>query len=254
MSGKNVGAYMRSLAITLGFAACFMVASSPASAGTEWNVGLSGGNDGIDGFHVSVGEYYRVPQREVIVVHDRGICDEDLPVVFYLAQRARVHPDSIVMLRKRGMSWMNITLHFGLSPEIYYVPVPVGYGYPHGHAYGHYRHHPRNEWRRMVLRDRDIVNQVNLRFISEHYRYSPERVMKYRSEGRSFAAINRNVRHERHGRVAYNDRRENGDRRNDRDSGRTWREDRNQGHGQGKPGHREKNPHQNPGRENGRGR
>ncbi len=244
MSGKKVGAYMRSLAIATGFVACFMVASSPASAGTQWNVGVSGGKDGIDGFHVSVGEYYRVPEKEVVVVHERGICDEELPVVFFIAQRAHVHPDSIVMLRNRGMSWMNITLHFGLSPEIYYVP--VRYGYPHGNAYGYYQHNPRSEWRRIALKDRDIVNQVNLRFMSEHHGYSPERVMQYRSQGRSFTTINRDITHERHGRVAYNDRKEG------RDNGRTLRENRHQGNVQANSGEWKENRHQKPGRENGK--
>jgi len=254
MNAEKVGAYMRNCAVTAGFIACFMLASSPVSAAAQWNVGISGGNDGIDGFHVSIGEYYRVPAREVVVVRDRGICDEDLPVVFFIAQRAHVHPDSIVLLRHRGMSWMDITLHFGLSPEIYYVPVPVGYVYPQGHAYGYYRNHPRHDWRKIRFQDRDIVNQVNLRFMTEHHRYSPDRVIKYRSEGRSFTRIHRDIAHERHGRVVYTAPRGGRDQRDHRDNGQVRIENRTQDHGRVNHNKREERRRPDQSRENRRGR
>ena len=70
------------------FAAVAILALSfaqPSLATTQWNLGVSIGNEGVNGFHFSVGEYYRVPEREVVVVRKRGIPDEELPVVFLLA-------------------------------------------------------------------------------------------------------------------------------------------------------------------------
>jgi len=194
------------LSLVPGLLVCFLAVSSPSRAETQWNVGVSGGSEGIEGFHVSVGEYYHVPEREVVVIQKRGIHEEELPVVFFLAQRAHVSPEAVVKLRLRGMNWMDITLHFGLSPEIYYVP--VRYGPPYGHAYGHYKKHPKGGWGRHDLRDVDVVNQVNLRFISDHHGYAPEKVMKYRNEGRSFTVIDRDVRYERQGKAKYQDRNE----------------------------------------------
>lgn len=184
--------------------------ASVSLAETNWNVGVSGDSEGIRGFYLSVGDYYRVPEREVVVVRERGIRhDEELPVVFFLAQRARVSPNIIVDLRLRGMSWMDITLHYGLSPEIYYVPVKAGKeGPPYGHAYGYYKKHPKKAWKKIVLRDEDIIDQVNTRFISEYHHYSPEQVMKYRSEGRNFVGIDRDVRAEKHGKEKDKDRKE----------------------------------------------
>jgi hypothetical protein len=185
----------------------FMAVSSPSFAGTQWDVGISGGSEGIDGFTLSIGEYYGVPAREVIVIHDRGIYEEELPVVFHIARRAHVCPGTVVDLRLRGMSWMDITLYFGLSPEIYYVPVVVHhyhhYGPRCGHAYGYYHKHPRGGWSRNELRDRDIVNQVNLKFMAEHHRYAPEKIMRYRSDGRSFRTIDRDIIYEKNGRPKY---------------------------------------------------
>jgi hypothetical protein len=198
---------MNMVAMIIGFAMFFMTISLPSFADTSWNVGISGGSHGIDGFSLSIGDYYQVPEREVAVIHERGIYEEELPVVFYIAQRAHVYPEDVVDLRLRGMSWMDITLHFGLSPEIYYVPVAVDrYGPPHGHAYGYYQNHPRGGWKRNDLRDRDIVNQVNLKFISEHHGYAPEKIMRYRSEGRSFNAIDHDISNEKHGQTRYQNR------------------------------------------------
>ncbi|MEN6475920.1 MAG: hypothetical protein ABFD81_18035 [Syntrophaceae bacterium] len=180
---------------TMGLLLCCVAITQPALADAQWNVGVSGGSGGITGFNLSIGEYYRVPEREVVVVHERGIAEEELPVVFFIAQRAHVRPEAVVDLRLRGMSWMDITLHFGLNPHIYYVPVVIGREYhPYGPAYGYYRSHPRGGWKRGDLRDRDIINQVNLKFLSEHHRYAPEKIMRSRSEGRSFTTIERDIR------------------------------------------------------------
>jgi hypothetical protein len=106
----------------------------------------------------------------------------------------------IVDMRLRGMSWMDITLHYGLGPEIYYVPVAVVHDHPpYGRAYGYYKkHRHHDDWRRIHLRDADIVNQVNLKFMTEHYRYSPEKVMQYRDKGRRFPVINREIWRDHH--------------------------------------------------------
>jgi hypothetical protein len=194
-------------AAALGAIMLLMTTPGTTYADTQWNVGVSGGDHGIDGFHLSIGEYYDVPEREVVVVHDRGIDDDELPVVFFLARRAHVPPEAIVDLRIRGMSWMDITFHFGLEPDIYYVPVTVyeERHYPHGNAWGYYgKYHKKGDWRRIRLSDNDVVNQVNLGFMRNHYRYNPDRVMRYRSEGKRFAAIDREIWRERHGQSREN--------------------------------------------------
>jgi hypothetical protein len=145
-------------------------------------------------FYLAIGEYYRVPEREVIVIRERRIPDYDLPVVFYIAEHAHVAPAVIVDMRLAGRSWMDITLHFGLGPDIYYVPVRKVYGPPYGRAYGYYKNKPRHEWKSIRLDDREVVDMVNLRFMSNRYRYAPEEVMRLRSSGRNFVSINEELR------------------------------------------------------------
>jgi len=186
----------------MGSLLCFMAVALPCMADSYWNVGVSGGRSGLDGFSFSIGEYYGVPEREVIVIHDRGIYEEELPVVFYLARQAHVRPGYVVDLRLSGMSWMDITLYLGLVPDIYYVPVVIDRRwYPYGPHYRYYHHHPRGGWTRHDLDDRDIINQVNLRFMSERHHYAPEKIMRYRSEGRSFHDIDRYISRDQQGKT-----------------------------------------------------
>jgi len=159
--------------------------------------GISGGDRGVDSFYLAIGDYYRVPEREVVVVRERHIPDDEIPVVFFIASRAGVSSQTVLNMRLGGSSWMDIALHFGLGPDVFYVPVEGNYGPPYGHAYGYYRHHKRGQWKDIRLGDADVVNFVNLRFMSEHYGYSPDKVIRMRSEGRGFRDINNNFHREK---------------------------------------------------------
>jgi len=164
--------------------------------GSAQNVstGISIADGELRSFYLAIGDYYRVPEPRVVHVkkHYR-VRDEELPVVFFLASRAHVEPDVVIDLRfRQRMSWLNITFHFGLTPEIYYVPVQR-VGPPYGKAYGHYKKHE-HDYKRVVLADADVVNLVNLRFISDYHHVAPEMVMDMRSQGGRFVVINEEVR------------------------------------------------------------
>lgn len=164
-----------------------VIAAPGAVAQTAYSVSAS-----IGDFYVAVSNYYQVPKNEVIVVRERRIPDEELPVVFFIAQRAHVPPARIADMRLRGSSWWDISVRYGLNAEVYYVPVAVRTGPPYGRAYGHYKK-PRNEWRTLVLTDADIVNLVELRFMSEHYHVAPERIIEMRERNVDFVSIHRDV-------------------------------------------------------------
>jgi hypothetical protein len=159
------------------------------------DLGISIGDEGVKGFYLAVGDYYRMPEKEIVIVHERHIPDEEIPVIFFIAKMARVKPATIIDLRLGGKTWMNIIVHFGLNPEIFYVPVREGIviGPPYGKAYGYYKKRPRKEWKTIVLGDNDIINLVNLRFISEYYNYEPEKVIKLREGGKNFIVVNQEV-------------------------------------------------------------
>ena len=195
---ENMRRFLRGpRSIMIGLLMFLIAAFIPTFAEAQENSGVPGVGEVIASFLISMSEYYLVPEKEVEVVYKRGFHEEDLPVVFFIAQRAHASPEAVADLRLKGMNWMDITTHYGLSPEIYYVPVRTGP--PYGHAYGYYNKHSKGGWHRDDLEDGDIVNQVNLKFISEHHKYSPEKVMEYRSEGKSFTIIDRDIRQVKQG-------------------------------------------------------
>jgi hypothetical protein len=164
-----------------------LMAARSADAQTAYSVSAS-----IGDFHVAVSNYYHVPEREVIVVRERRIPEEELPVVFFIAQRAHVAPATIVDMRLHGRSWWDISVRYGIHADAYYVPVVVRSGPPYGRAYGHYKK-PRKEWNTIVLSDPDIVNLVELRFMSEHYHVAPERIVEMRERDVDFVTIHGDV-------------------------------------------------------------
>jgi hypothetical protein len=165
-----------------------LIAARGADAQTAFSVSASVGD-----FHVAVSNYYRVPEREVIVVRERRIPDEELPVVFFIAQQARVPAARIVDMRLHGASWWDISVRYGIGADVYYVPVTVVHsGPPYGRAYGHYKK-PRKQWNTIVLTDADIVNLVELRFMSEHYHVAPDRIVELRERDVDFVTIHSDV-------------------------------------------------------------
>ncbi len=162
------------------------------SAGMD--LGVSIGDDGLKSFYFAVSDHYRVSERDVVAVKKKNVSHEELPVVFFIAKRARVSAETVIGLRLGGSSWMDISLRFGLTPDIYYVPVKKAGGPPYGKAYGHYKNKPKNQWGTIRLSDSDVVNMVNLKFISEHYGYSPDEIIHMRSAGKNFVLINSEVK------------------------------------------------------------
>lgn len=161
------------------------------------DLGVSVSDGRLRDFYLAVGDYYRVPAHNVVELRDRYRCqDEELPIAYFLSARAHVTPAAILSLRIQRMSWLAITLHYGLSPDIFFIPVrtdPVGP--PYGKAYGHYRRYgPSKDWKRVALDDYDVVALVNLRFLSEYHGMPPETVMGMRGRQASFVAINDEIK------------------------------------------------------------
>jgi hypothetical protein len=184
-----------------------MSAATASAQNVSAGVSIANGNNS---FYFAIGDYYHVPQTRVVYVRDHyHVHDEELPVVFFLASRAHVNPQAIIDLRiRRRMSWLNITFNYGLTPEIFYVPLKR-VGPPYGNAYGYYKKHKKN-YKKVVLADNDVVNLVNLRFMSDYHGIAPEVVMDRRGKGEKFVAMNNNLRAEKMKRRDRNDDRGNG--------------------------------------------
>ncbi len=174
------------------------------------NLGLSITDGKIRSFYLSISSYFGVPEAKVLHVQSAyRLRDEELPVVFFIAARARVEPEAVIQLRLKGMSWWDISLHFKLSPEVFFVPVTVVHiGPPYGRAYGYYRQfREKKSWGQAVLSDVEIVDLVNLRFISDYHKIPPERVIEMRGRGEKFIDIHEKIIREKgQGKAAEKDR------------------------------------------------
>ncbi|HOL45403.1 MAG TPA: hypothetical protein PK100_02925 [Candidatus Saccharicenans sp.] len=160
------------------------------------NLGVSFADSRLLGFYFSISKYFNVPSETVIDIRSRyRLADEDLPVVFFIAKQARVEPSLIINLRLKGLSWWDISVQFGLNPEIFFVPVTVvKIGPPYGKAYGYYRHyHGQKKWGEVILSDEDIINLVNLKFIADTQQVEPERIMEMRARGLGFVDIHESI-------------------------------------------------------------
>lgn len=178
----------------------FALIVSPALAhAIDFGFGLQVDDEGRKSFYLAVSSHYQVPEKEIVVVRERRVPDEEMPVVFFLASRLNVSPKTIIDLRLGGKSWMDITFQYGKTAEIFYVPVENVSGPPYGHAYGHFKKRSKNKWNEIRLSDDDIVNFVNLKFISDHYGWTPDEVVKMRQNGKDFVDINHEVKQKKSG-------------------------------------------------------
>lgn len=174
-----------------------LAANTAPAQDPQVDFGISIADGEIRNFYLAVSNHYHVPGREVVAVRDRyRFRDEELPVIYFLAARARVKPAAVIDLRMSRMSWLDISLHFGLTPEIFFVPVTVEkVGPPYGKAYGYYKkYRPKKEWKRIVLSDVEVVDLVNLRFISEYHKLAPSEVIAMRGQGKNFVNINAQIK------------------------------------------------------------
>jgi len=187
--------------VVKGLLACFtgliLIQGVAAAQVRDVDFGISITDGRLRDFYLAVGDHYGVPPRQVVEVHEHYRCpDEDLPVVYFLAARAHVEPAAIISLRVQKMPWLDIAFHYHLTPDIFFVPVTMErIGPPYGHAYGYYRKYgPTRDWKKIALTDHEVVDLVNLRFMSEHHRMSPEAVMAMRSKESKFVVINDNIK------------------------------------------------------------
>ena len=189
------------------------VGFSALSAAAQVQAGAVVSGEGLRSFYFAIGNYYQVPEREVVVVHERAIPPDEVPVVFFVARQAHVQPTAIVDLRRRGLSWSDIALHFRLDPDIYYFSG----GPPYGHAYGYWKKHP--------PRDAEVIDAVNVHFLSDYHRVSPEIVRADRSRGTSYAFVAQNFEIKAHKGEAH--------RKEDRDEDQDHGPSHDHGHGKG---------------------
>jgi len=134
----------------LGFLVTAVAVCLPAAAAAQTSVDAA---VRVGGFTMDVATGFGVPPRDVVYLRSRHVADDEIPVVLSIARRARVAPATVLAYRQRGRSWREVSMRFGLGPEVYYVPVPVRSRPPYGWAFGYDARFGRWDQRRHVRSD-----------------------------------------------------------------------------------------------------
>lgn len=139
-------------------------------------------DEGILPFYYGVSNYYEAPKDEVLAVQSR-LAPEEVPVAFHIATRAGVSPIEVAEARAAGHGWVEVGQRYGVGPAAFHVPMERAPGPPYGNAWGYYRNKPQHEWNTIRLTDREVIDLVNLRFLSEHYGLDRHDIAHRRSLG-----------------------------------------------------------------------
>jgi hypothetical protein len=149
----------------------------------------------VRGFYLAIRDYFRIPEPEIVSLKEKGLSYDELPVLFFIAERSQTEVQRVMEMRLAGKTWTEIAFRLGLTPDVFYVPVTtVVTSAPYNHAYKGYSRKPKREWKTVSLTERDVENLVNLRFLSGNYGCAPEKVIEMRAAGKTFLQINEAMR------------------------------------------------------------
>jgi hypothetical protein len=141
-------------------------------------------------YYGAASKYFEIPGDSIKVLLKQGIKGEDIAVAIFVAKKAVISYEQIGKLRAKGDSWSGITENRSLSPELFYIMIS---GEITSKTFGpileKFNSTPPKDWNKIEMTDSDIINLVNLRFISSHYDYSVFEIMTMRDFGKDFVKI-----------------------------------------------------------------
>ena len=137
---------MRNLAILL------------ASVALAQDVGTNVKQPAVD-FYDSISDYFRQSRRAVDAIVQKGIPDEEIPAVLYIARHSKASPNQVIDARKAGKSFSDIA-----------------------------------KTNNVKLQGSDFVSEANVVFLAEYHGRTPAEVRALRSKGVSFIDINQQYR------------------------------------------------------------
>jgi hypothetical protein len=114
---------------------------------------------------------------------------DEIPLILHLSRYAGIDVSSILALRSEGLSWMEVGVRLNIERDSFYVPLASPTTLMPGTSYRDYARRARAAWLIPGLTDADLVNLVNLKFISEYYRCPSEHVIALHSTGWSYSAM-----------------------------------------------------------------
>jgi hypothetical protein len=146
-------------------------------------------------YYDALSEYFEVSLDAIAGLQEQGVAIEELPVLILLADRAEIPVDKIGKNRAGGTSLMSITEECGLGANEFYIIFGAKFSSEtYSPIFEKYRHVESAQEADVQFTDDEIVNLVNLKFISSVHDYSIFEVMAKRDIVNDFPRINELVK------------------------------------------------------------
>jgi hypothetical protein len=145
-------------------------------------------------FFLAAGKYFQASWDELEGIQSTGLPWDEIPVVLHVSKHAEVSPEEVTALRWAGLSWHDIMSGFSLHPESVYVPIESPGEDPPSRTYRYQGPTVLEAWDSRTSSDEDIINLVNLKFISGYYGLRPEKIIALHASGWTFSAIHADMR------------------------------------------------------------
>jgi len=110
-------------------------------------------------FYDSMSDYFRQSPRAVEAIAQKGIPDQEIPAVLFIARRSSASPNQIIEARKSGKSFTDIA-----------------------------------QTNNVKLPGNDFVSEANVAFLSDYHGRRPEEIRALHAKGASFIEINQQYR------------------------------------------------------------
>lgn len=145
-------------------------------------------------FHKDIAGFFKTDLETVTAISKSGIVDDELAVLFFVAQTTKTSPDKIAKFRLRKESWSEINSVRGASPTDFYMLIMAEVtSKVYAPIFQKYKDTPEEQWKKISFSDEEIINLVNLKVISKHHGFSVFEVMAMRDMGKGFARINNDI-------------------------------------------------------------
>jgi len=186
---------------SLVFAFLALAVVAPASAGVDVDFGVAAKIDDRTDLYFSISSRYFGRDQDTVTTWGARYHDpDDLAVVLFISKHSGKSLDELYALRQqRGLTWWEISVRYGVTPEIWFVPVQRDPGPPYGKAYGHWKNHKHDREANVVLTDADLRNLIAVRMVHEYYGVPVDVAMEWRSGGRDLRALMTDEYEKRHG-------------------------------------------------------
>lgn len=142
-----------------------------------------------EGYFRAVAEYFEVPPAEIEILRDWQLPPDEIPVVFFVSERAGVSTEALVAMRRSPAwsstgGWSGVLGRYRIGVETLHVPLPQGAAAGMlQRVYDELGATPVRDWSGLELTSEEIVAFVNLHLLASVSAAEPEEILRLAGSG-----------------------------------------------------------------------